>query len=234
MSGLGLIAAARSPISGHYLSALFNSGCSPTCVVVDRKGWSDKDLAIHAQRTAGRLSVSSVENMDGPFDLLTVNTHNSDAAIGQLTSRHCRVIVNAGTPRILSPEFLNSFDAVINCHPGILPRYRGCSCVEWAVFNDDPVGNTVHVMNAEIDQGPIVRTERVSLSSTDDYAATRVKVFVQGWRLLAETTRDVMSGAIDLTRLPAQPEGSYWKPIDPDRLAIVVQKLALGRYRFQS
>jgi methionyl-tRNA formyltransferase len=231
---VAVLTAAESPLSGYYLESLLKRECIPRCVLVDRKTWSQKDLAIHADRTEGRLPPSVAEHMAGSFDVVFVDNHNSPEAINELTTRRCEVIANAGTPRILNNEFLDSFRAVVNCHPGILPKYRGCTCVEWAVFNDDEVGSTAHLMTAGIDEGPIIRTEALALSTADDYVATRVKVYLQGCSLLAEVTRQIADGAIDVTLLPQQGSGSYWKPIDAEKMEVVVRKLREGKYRFQS
>ena len=34
---------------------------------------------------------------------------------------------------------------ILNVHPGILPKYKGRTCVEWSIFNDDKVGIAVGV-----------------------------------------------------------------------------------------
>ena len=231
---VALLTAAENPLSGYHLDSFLRRGCIPACVLVDRKTWSDKDLAIHAERTAGRLPPSVAERMRGPFDVVFVDNHNSPEAVEQLRMRGCAVVANAGTPRILKNAFLESFHAVINCHPGILPKYRGCTCMEWAVFNDDPIGNTAHLMTEGIDEGAVIRSAVLPLSVADDYVSTRVKVYLQACELLAEVTHEVAIGAIDVSLLPQQSGGSYWKPIDADKLAAVVLKLKTGTYRFQS
>ena len=50
-------------------------------------------------------------------------------------------------------------EGTLNCHPGLLPRYRGCTCLEWALYEDEPVGATCHFVTPEIDAGDIVRKE---------------------------------------------------------------------------
>jgi folate-dependent phosphoribosylglycinamide formyltransferase PurN len=234
MKNIAILTGAMNPMSGYYVSALAKRGCIPRCVMVDRKTWSAKDLAIHAQRTAGRLPPSNAEAADAPCDVVMVDSHNSEETIHELKSRQCEVIINGGTPRILSRAFLSSFSAVLNCHPGILPKYRGCSCVEWAVFNDDPIGNTVHLMSEGIDEGAILRCEPVELSKADDYTCARLRIFERGFDLLAESAMQVAAGAVDLRRLAPQAEGSYWKPIDDDRMGQVIRKLKMGEYRHQS
>ena len=46
---------------------------------------------------------------------------------------------------------------ILNCHPGILPYYKGCNSPEWAFLNKDNIGATVHLMNERyIDGGKII------------------------------------------------------------------------------
>ena len=74
--------------------------------------------------------------------------------------------LNAGTQRKLSKDFLAiASNGIINIHPGILPDYRGCSCVEWALLNNDMIGNTAHFMDLNYDTGPIIEIEKYTFSS---------------------------------------------------------------------
>jgi folate-dependent phosphoribosylglycinamide formyltransferase PurN len=232
MKRFSVLAGADEPLAGYVVQALAEAGCTPVCILIDRRAPSAKDMEIYRQRTGSRLPPRDAVTVS-TADKVYVDDHNGADSISALRDRGCRIVVNAGTPRILSPRFLESVDAVLNCHPGLLPKYRGCTAVEWSVYNDDPVGNTVHVMTAGIDDGPILRAEAVQVDATDDYVSTRVKVFSAGFSLLARATVDVISGAVDVASLVAQAEGRYWKPIDPEKMAIVVGKLKNGLYRLQ-
>ncbi len=59
---------------------------------------------------------------------------------------------------ILNKDVLN-YGFFLNVHPGILPGYRGLDPVLWSVYNNDPVGATVHRIDANIDSGPILVSE---------------------------------------------------------------------------
>ena len=52
---------------------------------------------------------------------------------------------------------------VLNAHMGLLPAYRGMNVTEWALWNDDPVGCTVHLIVRGIDTGEIISTRRVDV-----------------------------------------------------------------------
>lgn len=189
-------------------------------------------MEIYLERTGSFLPPRYAE--DYGLENIYVENHNGDDCITALYERDCRIAVSAGTPRILSQRLLDSVDGVLNCHPGLLPKYRGCTAVEWAVYNDDPIGNTVHLMTSGIDEGPILAAEPVPLERTDDYVRTRVKVYQAGFELLGRATSDVLSKSIDLSSLPPQGEGKSWKPIDCEKMSIVVRKLEEGTYRYQT
>ncbi len=48
---------------------------------------------------------------------------------------------------------------ILNCHMGILPKYRGSFPFVWAILKNDikNIGCTVHLMDAGIDTGPIYK-----------------------------------------------------------------------------
>jgi len=56
----------------------------------------------------------------------------------------------------------------INLHPALLPKYRGCFSVPWAIINgEEYTGFTYHYMIEEVDAGPIVLQERVRIKPDD-------------------------------------------------------------------
>ena len=46
---------------------------------------------------------------------------------------------------------------IVNSHPGIIPLTRGLDSFKWAIYNDDPLGNTLHLIDNEVDKGEILQ-----------------------------------------------------------------------------
>ena len=83
----------------------------------------------------------------------------------------------------LRPDFLLSFQAsqllkqpllktpamaAINLHFGPLPRYRGVAPIAWALINGEgATGVTLHHMTAGVDDGPVIGSKAVPISSED-------------------------------------------------------------------
>lgn len=62
------------------------------------------------------------------------------------------IITGAG---ILSQECLKE-KKIINCHPGLLPASRGLDAFKWSIYNNVPVGNTLHFIDNNIDEGQVI------------------------------------------------------------------------------
>lgn len=77
---------------------------------------------------------------------------------------------------LLRDNFLNSFSfGVLNCHMGVLPKYRGMDVVEWPFLenNNKEVGVTCHLMDKGIDTGDIIEIVKVNASDFKDFIELR-------------------------------------------------------------
>lgn len=80
--------------------------------------------------------------------------------------------------------------APINVHGSILPRWRGASPVEHAILNGDAeTGVTVQIMEAGLDEGPILSIAKMPIGATDTDTTMREKLSKAGAELLVETLK---------------------------------------------
>lgn len=73
------------------------------------------------------------------------------------------VIGGAG---ILDVSFANE-KPIVNAHPGIIPLTRGLDSFKWAIYNNDPVGNTLHLIDNEVDKGEILQIKITPVLTSD-------------------------------------------------------------------
>jgi phosphoribosylglycinamide formyltransferase-1 len=82
------------------------------------------------------------------------------------------LILGAG---LLPPAFVTATEGrVLNSHPGIIPLVRGLDAFKWAIFDGLPVGNTLHLIDAEADAGRVLATRPTPVFDDDtlaDFAA---------------------------------------------------------------
>lgn len=75
----------------------------------------------------------------------------------------CYLILGAG---ILSEKCVEN-KKIINAHPGLIPASRGLDSFKWAIYNNIPVGNTLHYIDKYVDSGTIISTLSTPVYKTD-------------------------------------------------------------------
>lgn len=214
MRRFAVLTSVDSLTGGYVIRALLDAGLVPVSVVLDGLPTKPRDVAIHAERTASRLPALPIDGFaDRVPNLSRFEDHNATDCVSFISDLNVDFVVNAGTPRILKREILASTPAILNCHPGLLPWFRGSSAVEWALYLNEPVGNTVHLMTEGIDEGAILTTERVAVSRSDTYQDIRVNVFCAGFSLFSRTIGGLVAGTSRLSDATAQSSGRYFRPI---------------------
>jgi methionyl-tRNA formyltransferase len=213
LSRIALLGSPGNPTVGLFHEALVDAGFVVS-VVRNNKHESDKDMRIWEQRTGGRLPPVPLNGLQ----IIEVDRISSPTGAEVLSTFD--LAINGGCIEIIKPIALNAPRlGILNIHPGILPKYRGCCAVEWSLHSGDPVGVTAHLMDASIDTGPIVAIKHVDVTLCRDYQDIRIAAFRASFGLAAEAARSLLEGR----SVPKpQGEGTYWKPIDDERLARVI------------
>lgn len=94
-----------------------------------------------------------------------------DAAIQDaITSSSADYVFLAGYMAILGAEFTKAFAGkLINIHPSLLPEFKGLDTHQRAIeAHSRQHGATVHLVTAELDDGPIILQAELSILPDDD------------------------------------------------------------------
>lgn len=125
---------------------------------------SDRDSA-KGLTTARNLGVESLL-----FSYKDLGRTEAEKCIAEtLEDRNIEWIILAGYMRILSPEFVRRFKGrIINIHPALLPAFPGAHAIEDA-WNAGvkTTGVTVHIVDEEVDHGPILAQQEVQRVTSD-------------------------------------------------------------------
>jgi phosphoribosylglycinamide formyltransferase 1 len=89
--------------------------------------------------------------------------------VKELKDRGVAVVCLAGFMRLLSPVMVEAFpNRILNIHPSLLPKYPGLRPQQQALDDGATVsGATVHVVNKDLDAGPIVLQREVPVLPGD-------------------------------------------------------------------
>ena len=184
-----------SPTTGQIVHALLERNVRIVAIIVDTKDFGSKNLQIWQSRTAGRIPTIDLQDFQvRGIPIHEVDDHNSESCVNLVRSFGIDLLVNGGTPRILKHGILHAAPlGVLNVHPGVLPQFRGATCVEWSIYLDEPIGNTVHVMTEAIDEGPIVEIERCPVVPGERYIDVRVNMYMRGYALMAHAVQKILN-----------------------------------------
>jgi phosphoribosylglycinamide formyltransferase 1 len=174
--------------SGTNLQALLDTYPKELVVVAgDKKG----AFAFERARCAG----VPVEHVD-PAGFLSREDYDRELA-DRVAAHDVSLVVGAGYMRVLSSAFLERFPAILNVHPSLLPEFRGLHAVRRALeAGVEVTGVTVHFMVEEVDAGPIVAQERVTVLTGDTAATLLERLHPIEHRLLVGAVADYFRGRI--------------------------------------
>jgi methionyl-tRNA formyltransferase len=135
----------------------------------------------------GLYSVRSVAKRHG-VPLLETTSVNSEEYLGELRARALDLVISVNA----SQKFKQKLLALprlgcVNVHGALLPRYRGRLPSFWVLANGEKeTGATVHFMNEDLDDGPILLQEKVPILPEDTQDSLIRKTKTAGARLLIE------------------------------------------------
>ena len=147
-------------------------------------------LARARARGVGAVHVDPVAFDDrASFDL---------AVLDLLRAQEIEIVALAGFMRVVGPEIVRAFDGrLVNVHPALLPAFPGTSAVADALaWGSKVTGVTVHLVDEEVDHGPIVFQEPVRVEPDDDWDALEARVHEAEHRLLPAAVRAIAEGRL--------------------------------------
>lgn len=131
------------------------------------------------------------------------------------------LFVLASYGRILPAELLALPRlGALNVHPSLLPKYRGATPIQTALRNGDAeTGVSIMLMDAGLDTGDLVLSERVAIAPGETYGELHDRLALLGAELLGRALDIAASGA-PLPRVPQHGEATLTKPVTKDDLFV--------------
>ncbi|MFY9588235.1 MAG: phosphoribosylglycinamide formyltransferase [Actinomycetota bacterium] len=159
--------------SGTNLQAILDAAGAAYQVAVVVSDRADA-LGLERARSAGVPAV----HVD-PTSHVGRDAFNA-ALVDALRAHDVELVCLAGFMRILAPNFVRAFEnRILNIHPALLPAFPGGHAVADALaWGAKVTGTTVHLVDEEVDHGPIVFQEAVPIEpgDTEETLHERIKV----------------------------------------------------------
>jgi len=180
--------------SGTNMAALLYASRLPDCPF-------EIVLVLSNAPDAGGLALARAEGMP-TFALPHKGAPRAehDAAMeAEVLRAGASFIALAGYMRILSPEFVARWEGrMINIHPSLLPKYTGLHTHQRALdAGDAHAGCTVHLVTADLDEGPILGQIAVAIRPDDTADTLAARVLIAEHQLYARCLAELVTREAD-------------------------------------
>lgn len=159
---------------------------------------------------SGSTAIQRAQNEGFPWYHLSSATHpqsdDLDTAIMDVLRQHdTELIVLAGYMKKIGDKILAAFHGqILNIHPALLPKFGGKGMygkrVHEAVLssNESESGATVHLVDNQYDQGPILAQNKVPVLPDDTPDSLAERVLKEEHQIYWQTIAKIVSGDITL------------------------------------
>ena len=117
-----------------------------------------------------------------------------------LREHHVELVCLAGFMRILAPNFVKAFEnRILNIHPALLPAFPGAHAVQEALaWGVKVTGTTVHLVDEEVDHGPVVLQRAVAVEPGDTEGTLHERIKAAEHELYPEAIRLFAAGRLKI------------------------------------
>lgn len=108
-----------------------------------------------------------------------------EAIVSVLQDYGVQWVVMAGWMRIVTPVLVNAYpQRMVNIHPSLLPAFKGLNAIEQALRAGVKItGCTVHLVETEVDSGPILMQAAVPILPKDTVDSLHDRIQAQEHRI---------------------------------------------------
>jgi phosphoribosylglycinamide formyltransferase-1 len=190
MSGkrIGVLISGRGSNLQALLDAVADGRLDATIAVVIS---NRDDAAGLARATAAGVDAICISHRGWP------SRDDFDRAVVDALRRHqVDLVCLAGFMRLIGAPLLKAFpNAILNIHPSLLPAFPGIDAQRQALDHGVKVtGVTVHLVNGQLDAGPIVLQRAVSVLDNDTPETLSARILEQEHAAYPEAVTQILRG----------------------------------------
>ncbi len=167
------------------LQELFSHGINPCHVaILTYQSDSRNDLFLKYAERAG-----------SPVFFFEKGTENQQLA-SWIERFSPKILISLHFRHRISRQLYDRFEfGGINLHPSLLPKYKGCMSIPWAIINGEKeTGFTYHFLNESFDEGNIIFQQATPIDSVDTAFSLFTRLNMMGARALPSIVLNVLQG----------------------------------------
>ncbi len=116
--------------------------------------------------------------------------------ISQITDLKPDIGVLASFGAFVPQKVIDAFPlGILNIHPSLLPKFKGPSPIQFTILSGDTTtGVTIIQLDNELDHGPIIAQEEVSLSGSETSQELLESLFNTGAEMMEKVVQEIDNG----------------------------------------
>jgi phosphoribosylglycinamide formyltransferase-1 len=186
---------------GRTLGILISGRGSNMQAILDaiRQGELDARVGVVVSNVASAPGLARAQEAGVPTVVIDHKEFSSReafdrAVVDELQKREVDLVCLAGFMRLLSPLFVRAFPGrILNIHPSLLPSFPGLDAQRQALEHGVKVtGCTVHIVDEELDHGPIVLQTAVPVREDDTEETLSDRILAEEHRAYPRAIRLVL------------------------------------------
>ena len=186
---ISLIMNQNSYSGREYLFHLKNSNIKVDVLSI---GNFPKRNRIEDERCGGLWKPESQKFLLKYHDFFFFDSLKSKKLVDFLNYKNYDIGIQGGTG-IISNLIIKKFKlGILNFHPGLLPKYRGCSAPEWQIYEGEKVYSTCHLIDKNIDTGDILKVKRLDISKKS-YQEFRASIYIETSKFVVKMIEEIIS-----------------------------------------
>ena len=186
---------------GTNLQALIDREARGTLGKAELVGVISNNRGVYALERAKKAGIPAF--VISPADFGSRDDFHK-ALIAKLEELEAELIVLAGCLLTIPPEMIRRWpNRIINIHPALIPAFSGKGCYgihvhEKALARGVKVsGATVHIVNENLDEGPILLQKAVEVHENDTPETLQRRIMEEAeWVILPEAVKMISEGQL--------------------------------------
>ncbi len=177
------------------------------------QSYSNDSNSIVAFRKKNKLLVKNINEFKGHgTKIVKCNSLNDPNVEHLLKTYDEKLIVFTGGGIIRKNILDQAGDGIINCHMGILPKYKGMDLPEWCILENETeeLGITLHFMDKGIDTGDILKKIKIPLGEHTSIKDLRVSFEPIMVSSMVSIVEDCMNGKAIRTKQSTKDKRQYF------------------------
>ena len=141
---------------------------------------------------------------------------NNKEAINKITTKKADILIVVAYGLIIPDEILNAYNGhIYNIHASLLPRWRGAAPIHRAIeAGDKETGITIMKIVNQLDAGPMIMKEKLSVSEEDTTDSLSKKLSDIGASLITTLLNDIERGKVIKLEKQNEENVTYAKKIN--------------------